>query len=175
LLNGPSHILSPAFGFHNGYRGQTDEQHIVRRAIGRWPFGNRQVSPPHRSDASRVRQRQRVRFPAGLAKLLVDDPTGLGLVEIQLLSFVLRQFGHCRSLLSGCRCHLGLELGEVLLKLPSFVFELLFGFDGSFECRRQIVIRTLCSGLGRLTLPSMVFDQLLGPGHLLLRGDQRFA
>jgi hypothetical protein len=63
---------------------------------------------------------------------LVDDPTCLGFVEIQLLSFVLRQFGHCRSVLVGRRCHLSLELGEVLLKPLWFLCELVFGFSRQF-------------------------------------------
>ena len=54
------------------------------------------------------------------------------LVEIQRLSLALRQFGHCRLLLGGCRCHLGLEFGEMLLKSLLFLLKLLFGFSRQF-------------------------------------------
>jgi hypothetical protein len=132
LLDRTRHILSSAFGFHNGHRSQANEQHIVRRSTGSWPFCDRQVAPFDRSDASRVSQRQCVRFPASLAKLFVNDPACLGLVELHILSFVLRQSGHCRSLLVGRRDHLSLEFGEVELKPLSFLFELLFGFSRKF-------------------------------------------
>jgi hypothetical protein len=132
LFDRASHVVPPAFGSHNGHRGQANEQHVVRRSVGGRPFGDRQIAPFERSEAGRVRQRQRVRFPASLAQLLVNDPTCLGLVEIQLLSLVLRQFDHCRSLLVGRRRHLSLEFGEVELKLLSFLFEVLFGFSRKF-------------------------------------------
>jgi hypothetical protein len=81
---------------------------------------------------------------------------GLSLIETQLFSLVLRQFDHGRSLLDRHCCHLGLQLGKILLKPLSFLVELLFG-------------------LGRLALPCLFCDKLLGAGYVLLRAHQHFV
>jgi hypothetical protein len=100
-----------AFRFHNGYRGQAHEQHIVCRPIAGRPFRYRQVASSHRAGTNGVRQCLRVCFPASLTELLINDATCLGLVEIKCLSLVLCLFDDSGALRRGCLHHLGLEFG----------------------------------------------------------------
>ena len=130
LFDCTGNVSALAFRFHNGHRGQANEQHVVCRSIAGRPFCYRQVASSHRAGANGVRQRLRVCFPASLTELLINDATCLGLVEIKCLSLVLCQFDDGCTLFGGCFHHLGLEFGQALLKLLPLVFELLFGFRG---------------------------------------------
>src|SRR4029434_942590 len=88
---------------------------------------------------------------------------------------MVRQCDDCRSLRSGCRCHLGLEFGKAMLKLLPFLGELLFAGGSQFSGGGQVSVRALCGSLSLSTLSSVVCHQLLCSGNLVLRGNQRFA
>jgi hypothetical protein len=92
LFDCTGNVSALAFRFHNGHRGQANEQHVVCRSIAGGPLCYRQVASSHRAGANGVRQRLRVCFPASLTELLINDATCLGLVEIKCLSLVLCLF-----------------------------------------------------------------------------------
>ena len=79
LFDGAGNVSALAFRFHNGHRGQADEQHVVCWSIAGRPLCYRQVASSHWAGADGVRQRLRVCLPASLAQLLINDATCLSL------------------------------------------------------------------------------------------------
>jgi hypothetical protein len=124
LIDGSRDVLASPLRFDNTDKRQANEQGVVGRAAFRRPFRNGEIAPFDRPCAGSVSHHQRIRFPAAVFQLLIDEYTCFSFIETYGLGRCLRKLQNLLLFGYGAGQCCSLQVCQLLGKLVLGSFRL---------------------------------------------------